>query len=108
MANYYHDIWKQRIHIIAPLRVHRSKTVPWKQIKMYGTACAEVLHVTAKETQLNLLDFKEEIQMHTKARKYQLKMQYQCKKTSHGHTVARKEIRQKNYTIGEQELLRIA
>ena len=68
MENYNRDMWKQRMHIVAP-----SNIIQKRILGNDGTACAEITHTISKEMQLNLLDFKDRIQMQIKAIKYQLK-----------------------------------
>ena len=50
MVNYYHDMWKRRSHILAPLSRLISQTIKWKWGEEEQKAFEEAKRMITKET----------------------------------------------------------
>jgi hypothetical protein len=72
MANYYHDMWPLRSHLLAPLSSLASAKVKWKWTTEHQEALDKMKALIAKETLLTFPDFSQEFEIHTDASKLQL------------------------------------
>jgi RNase H-like domain found in reverse transcriptase len=72
MINYYHDMWKQRSHLVAPLTALTSVKTKWQWTATQQDAFDAIKQLVAKETLLSYPDFIQLFHIHTDASKYQL------------------------------------
>ena len=72
MVNYYHDIWKQRLHTIAPLTAIASPAAMWTWGKEQQKAFLEIKDMVTREAMLAYPDFSKKFHIYSNASDYQL------------------------------------
>ena len=107
MVNYYHDIWRQRSHILVPLSALVSKKIPFKWSGLEQEAFEETKRVIARETVLAFPDFSKEFHIHTDSSKFQLGAVIMQEGRPLAFYSRKLNAAQHRYTTGEQELLSI-
>jgi RNase H-like domain found in reverse transcriptase len=110
LVNYYRDMWKRRSHLLTPLTEvtkapHGSKT--FKCTKAQDKAFHEVKKAITQNALIKFPDFNKVFDIHTDASDYQLGSVI----SQQGHPIAfysrRLTETQRNYTVGEREMLSI-
>jgi hypothetical protein len=107
MVNYYHDMWRRHSHILAPLTQYASPNMKFRWTSEMQEAFDHVKHLITCETLLSFPDFTKEFHLYTDASEHQLGsviMQDDKPLAFYSHKLTKT---QRNYTIGEQELLSI-
>jgi RNase H-like domain found in reverse transcriptase len=107
MVNYYHDMWRRRSDLLAPVTqlVSNSETFQWTTV--HQEAYNEVKPVISKETLLSFPDFNKPFHVYTDASKYQLGSIIMQDDKPLAFYSRKLNPAQKRYTTGEQELLSV-
>ena len=109
MVNFYRDLWLHRSHILAPLnKMARTKTKKdWYWTKSEQTAFMEAKEMLMKETLLAFPDFTKPFHVYMDASNRQLRATVVQEGKPLGFYTRKLNPTQKNYTVGERELLGI-
>ena len=107
MVNYYHDMWKRRSHILAPLSTLTSKDKPWRWGHEEQKAFEDIKEVISQETLLMFPQFDKPFHVYTDASNYQLGAVIMQEDKPLAFYSRKLNDTQKRYTTGEQELLSI-
>ena len=107
MVNFYRDMWKRRSHLLAPLTtlVSKNEAFVWGQEQQ--NAFEEMKRVISKETLLTFPDFNKEFHIYTDASNTQLGAVIMQEGKPLAFYSRKMNKAQRNYTVGEQELLSI-
>ena len=106
MVNYYRDMWRQRSHIIAPLADLTAKKT-WEWTEVHQQAFDQIKEVVSKETLLAFPRFDKPFHVYTDASKKQLGACIMQEGKPLAFYSRKLNSAQRNYTVGEQELLSI-
>ncbi len=107
MVNYYRDMWQRRSHILTPLTQYASDKIKFKWTPEMQAAFDEIKCVIARETMLAFPDFSKEFHIYTDASEYQLGAVIMQDDKPLAFYSRKLTPTQKNYTVGELELLSI-
>ena len=107
MVNYYRDMWRRRSHILAPLTSLSGKNSKWKWTSECEQSFESIKRTIARETLLNFPDFNKEFHIYTDASAYQLGSVIMQDDKPLAFYSRKLNKHQRNYTVGEQELLSI-
>jgi hypothetical protein len=107
MVNFYRDMWRRRSHLLAPLTDLVSKLKPFKWGELERRSFEEIKRVISKETLLTFPDFSKEFHVYTDASKIQLGAVIMQEGKPLAFYSRKLDKAQRNYTVGEQELLSI-
>ena len=107
MVNFYRDMWRRRSQLLAPLTDLVSKTKPFKWGEKEQQSFEEIKRVISKETLLTFPDFTKEFHVYTDASKIQLGAVIMQEGKPLAFYSRKLNKAQRNYTVGEQELLSI-
>jgi hypothetical protein len=72
MVNYYRDMWKHCLHVLAPLKSLTSVNIPWKWGEEQSEAFLEAKKILCKEVLLAFPAFDKPFITHTDASHRQL------------------------------------
>ena len=107
MVNFYRDMWRRRSQLLAPLTDLVSQTKPFKWGEKEQQSFEEIKRVISKETLLTFPDFTKEFHVYTDASKIQLGAVIMQEGKPLAFYSRKLNKAQRNYTVGEQELLSI-
>ena len=107
MVNFYRDVWRRRSHILSPLTGLVSKTAKFQWGKEQQKAFDEMKKIISQETLLNFPDFNKPFHVYTDASNYQLGAVIMQENKPIAFYSRKMNKAQRNYTVGEQELLSI-
>ncbi len=107
LINYYRDVWPQQLHLMAPLTAMISKNVPFKWLPLHQKAFDDLKRVISKEVLLSYPDFNKPFDIHTDASDLQLGAVISQNNKPIAFYSRKLNSTQKNYTVGEKELLSI-
>ena len=110
LINYYRDMWKRRSHILSPLteltKVPRgSKSFNWGEAQ--DKALNDIKQLISQSTMLIFPDFNKVFEVHTDASDYQLGSVISQDKKPIAFYSKKLTATQRNYTVGEREMLSI-
>jgi hypothetical protein len=105
MVNYYRDMWKRRSHLISPLTELTIKGKKFNWGEPQEKAFKEIKSILAKETMLTFPDFTKTFHVHADSSEYQLGAVISQDTKPIAFYSRKLNKAQKNYTVGEREML---